>query len=94
VLDGPLMDYAAQGTKVELKSIESEAGHNAYRPTHESGDVQHVWIDTKTFVDVRIEGMPRRTDDKMRTVWVMQRDLCSVQGLMVPLTLETAVDGF
>jgi hypothetical protein len=56
--------------------------------------VRHVWIDTKTFVDVKIEGTPRRMGDKMRTVWVMQRDLCSVQGLMVPFILETAVDGF
>ena len=62
------MDYAAKGTKVELESIEPVAGHDAYKLTHKSGDVQHVWIDTRTFVDVKIEGPPRRMDDKMRTV--------------------------
>ena len=52
-----------------------------------------MWIDTKTLVDVKIEGTPHRMDSKMRTVWVMQRDFRSVQGLMVPFILETAVEG-
>jgi hypothetical protein len=33
-------------------------------------------------------------DGRMRTVWVYQRDFRSVQGLMVPFVLETAVDGY
>ncbi len=95
-LDGPLMDYAAQGTKVALVSVEPVEGHDAYKLelTHKNGDVQHVWIDAKTFLDVKIEGAPRRMDGKTRTVWVTQRDFRSVQGLMVPFVLETAVDGY
>jgi hypothetical protein len=56
--------------------------------------VQHVWIDAKTFLDVKVEGTPRRMNGKMRTVWVTQRDFRSVQGLRVPFVLETAVDGY
>jgi hypothetical protein len=94
-LGGPLIDHAAQGTKVELVSVERVEGHDAYKLklTHKSGEVQHVWIDAKSFLDVKVEGTPRRMDGKMRTVWVTERDFRSVRGLMVPFVLETAVDG-
>jgi hypothetical protein len=53
-----------------------------------------VWIDARSFLDVKIEGAPpRRMDGSMRTVWVYQRDFHSVQGLMVPFEVESAVDG-
>ena len=95
-LDGPLFDYAAQGTKVEFDAMEPVEGHNAYKLklTLKNGEVQHVWIDTQTFLDVKIEGSPRRMDGRMRTVWVVQRDFRSVQGLMIPFVLETTVEGY
>jgi outer membrane lipoprotein-sorting protein len=95
-LDGPVIDSAAQGTKVEVVSVEPVDGHDAYKLklTHKSGEVQHVWIDAKTFLDVKVEGTPRRMDGKMRTVWVTQRDFRSVRGVMVPFVMETAVDGY
>ena len=95
-IDGPLLDSAANGTKVELESVEPVDGRDAYklRLTHKSGEVQHVWIDAKSFLDVKVEGSPRRMDGKMRTVWVTQRDFRSVQGLKLPFVLETAVDGY
>jgi hypothetical protein len=95
-LDGPLVDYAKKGTKVELESVEAVEGHDAYKLklTMKNGDVRHVFIDAQTFLDVKVEGMPRRMDGRMHTVWVYQRDFRSVQGLMVPFVLETAVDGY
>ena len=71
-------------------------GRDAYKLklTTKAGDVQHVWIDTQSFLDVKVEGAPRRMDGKMRTVWIYQRDFRPVQGLTVPFVLETAVDGF
>jgi hypothetical protein len=30
----------------------------------------------------------------MRNVWITQRDLRSVQGIMIPFARETAVDGY
>ena len=95
-LDGPLIDSAAKGTKVELVSVEPVEGHDAYklRLTHKTGEVQHIWIDARSFLDVKLEGTPRRMDGKMRTVWVTQRDFRPVQGLMMPFMLETAVDGY
>ncbi len=89
------MDQAARGTKVEFVSVERVEGRDAYKLklTHKGGDVQHVWIDAKSFLDVKVEGTPRRMDGKLRTVWVIQRDFRPVHGLMVPFVLETAVDG-
>ena len=95
-LDGPLVDYAAKGTKVELVAVEPVAGHDAYKLklTSKSGAVQHVWIDTASFLDVKVEGLPRRMDGRMHNVYVYQRDFRSVQGVMIPFVLETAVDGY
>ncbi|HEV3018352.1 MAG TPA: outer membrane lipoprotein-sorting protein, partial [Burkholderiaceae bacterium] len=75
---------------------EAVEGHDAYKLklTMKSGKVQHVWIDTQTFLDVKIDGIPRRMDGRMHNVYVYQRDFRSVQGLMMPFVLETAVDGY
>jgi hypothetical protein len=94
-LEGPLVDYAAKGTQVALEGMEPVDGHNAYKlkVTPKNGDVQHVWIDAQSFLDVKVEGVPRRMDGKMRNVFIYQRDFRSVQGLMVPYLYETAIEG-
>jgi hypothetical protein len=71
-------------------------GHPAYKLklTSKSGDVQHVWIDAQSFLDVKVEGTQRRMDGRMHNVWVYQRDFRVVQGLQVPHLLETAVEGY
>lgn len=95
-VDGALLDYAAKGTKVALEGVEAVEGHDAYKLklTLKNGDVRHVWIDAQSFLDVKVEGTPRRMDGRMRSVWVYQRDFRPVQGLMVPFLMETAVDGY
>jgi outer membrane lipoprotein-sorting protein len=95
-MDGPLVDYAAKGTKVERDGVESVEGRDAYKIklTTKTGNVQHVWIDAKSFLDVKVEGTQRRMDGRMRNVWILQRDFRAVQGLMIPFVLETAIDGF
>ncbi len=95
-LEDPLFDYAAKGTKVELETVEPVEGHAAYKLklTLKNGDVHHIWIDAQSFLDVKVEGAPRRMDGRVRTVWVYQRDFRSVKGLTVPFVLETAVDGY
>src|SRR6266481_7397375 len=94
-LEGPLVDYAAKGTQVALEGMEPVDGHNAYKLklTMKNGQVQHIWIDTQSFLDVKVEGVPRRLDGKMRSVWIYQRDFRSMQGLMVPYVYDTAIDG-
>jgi hypothetical protein len=95
-MDGPLIDYAARGTKVAFEALEKVEGSDAYRLrlTKKSGSVQHVWIDAKSFLDVKVEGTQRRMDGRMRDVWVYQRDFRPEQGLMIPHVIETSVDGY
>ena len=95
-LDGPLLDYAAQGTKVALEGVEAVEGRNAYKLklTTKDGVVQHIWIDAQSFLDVKVEGTPRQMDGRLHTVSIYQRDFRSVQGLLIPFVLETAVDGY
>lgn len=95
-LEGPLVDYAAKGTQVELAGVERVDGRPAYKLklTMKNGDVQHIWIDAQSFLDVKVEGIPRRMDDRMHSVFIYQRDFRAVHGLMVPYTVETTVDGF
>jgi len=71
-------------------------GHPAYKLklTSKSGDVQHVWIDAQSFLDVKVEGTQRCMDGRMHNVWVYQRDFRAIQGLQVPYVLETAVEGY
>jgi hypothetical protein len=95
-IEGPLVDYAAKGTKVELEKVEAVESRDAYKLklTMKSGKVQHIWIDAQSFLDVKIDGIPRRMDGKMHNVWVYQRDFRKVDGLMMPFVLETTVDGY
>ena len=94
--EGPLVDYAAKGTRVELEKVEPVDGHDAYKLklTMKDGSVQHMWIDSRSFLDVKVEGLPRRMDGRMHPVFVYQRDFRTVQGLMLPFVVETAVDGY
>jgi outer membrane lipoprotein-sorting protein len=95
-LDGPLVDYAAKGTKVELEGTDMVEGQPAYRlkATPRKGAVKHVWIDGKSFLDVKTEGFPKRLDGKMHPVYVYQRDFRNVQGVIIPFVMETAVEGY
>ena len=94
-LDGPLVDYATKGTKVELDGSEKVEGRDTYRLklTLKSGQVQHLWIDAQSFLETKIEGTPRRLDGKYHPVATYFRDYRPVNGLMVPHVLETTVEG-
>lgn len=94
-LDGPLVDYATKGTRVDLEGVEKVEAQDAYKLklTMKDGQVRHVWVDTKTFLEVKVEGVPRRMDGKMRPVEIYYRDYKNVEGLMVPYVLETTVQG-
>lgn len=94
-LDGPLINYAAKGTKVALDGTDWVDDRPAYKLklTLKTGDVHHVWVDGQTFLDVKMDGSPRRLDGKMHAVYVYERDFKAVDGLMFPYLTETAVDG-
>jgi hypothetical protein len=95
-LDGFLIGYETKGTRVALEGVEKVEGRDAYKlkVTTRTGTVRRVWIDARSFLDVKVEGVPRKLDGKLHTVWVYQRDFRTVNGVTIPYVLETAVDGY
>jgi hypothetical protein len=94
-LDGPMVDYAAKGTKAELEGTEKVEGKDNYRLklTFKDGQSQHVWVDAKTFLESKIEGTPRRLDGKYHPVEIYYREYKTVSGIVVPYVTETKVQG-
>jgi hypothetical protein len=92
-LDGPLVDYAAKGTKVELAGMEKVEDHDTYKikMTMKDGRALHVWIDAQSFLEAKIEGQPKRMDGTDHPVELYFRDYRQVDGLEVPFILETRV---
>ena len=92
-LDGPLVDYAAKGTRVELAGMEKVEDRDTYKLklTMKDGQATHVWIDAQTFLEAKIEGQPRRLDGTYHPVEVYFRDYRPVNGLQIPFVLETKV---
>ena len=93
-LDGPLVDYARKGTKLELLGTETVEGHNTYKLklTMKNGDVRHIWVDAASFLERKMDGEPRKMDGKIRNVAIYFRDYKTENGLTVPRVLETMVE--
>jgi hypothetical protein len=94
-IDGLLIDYAAKGSKVELAGVEQVEGRNAYnlKVTDKNGNIRHDWVDAQTFLELKVEGNPRRLDGKYHPVATFLRDYRAVNGLMMPYLMETVVEG-
>ncbi len=94
-IDGLLINYAAKGTRVESDGTEMLEGHAAYKlkVTRKDGEVRHVWIDGQSFLDVKVDGEPRKLDGHPHAVAIYLRDYRRDQGLMIAHELETVVQG-
>jgi hypothetical protein len=92
-LDGPLIDYAVKGTRIELVGQEQVEGEETYKLklTSKDGQSMHIWIDSRTFLETKMEGQPRRMDGTDHPVEVYFRDYRAVHGLQIPFVLETKV---
>jgi len=94
-LDGPLLDYVAKGTKVLLLGSEQVNGHKTYKLQLilKNGDVRHLWIDAQSYLDLKIDGVPRKFDGKPREVATYFHDYRTVNGVKIPYELETTIEG-
>jgi outer membrane lipoprotein-sorting protein len=57
-IDGPLVDYAAKGNRVELVGRESRVdGHSAFKlkVTRKDGSVAYYFVDTRSYLPIRVE---------------------------------------
>jgi len=92
-LGGPLIDYAANGTRIELDGNEKVEDRDCYRLklTMSDGRTIHDWIDAQSFLEAKIEGQPRKLDGNLHPVEVYYRDYRPVSGIQIPFVLETKV---
>ncbi|HEY6095065.1 MAG TPA: hypothetical protein VIU93_08970 [Gallionellaceae bacterium] len=90
-IDGPLMDFHAKGIAVTLDGIDEIEGHKAYRLSVKlpSGVSHHVWIDAQTFLEVKYDRESRNAFGMTGTVSVFYRNYQAIEGLQIPLLLET-----
>lgn len=91
VIDGPLIDYEAKGIALRLDGVDQVEGHKAYRLSVRlpSGLSRHVWIDAQTFLDIKYEREARNAIGQSGTVSVFYRNYRNIEGLQIPLTIES-----
>ena len=94
-LDGALIDADRKGTKVELKGMDKVEGKAAYKLhlVKGNGAVRTLWVDAANFLELKIEGEPRKLDGHPHKVETYYRDYKAESGLNIAHTLETVVDG-
>ena len=94
-LDGPLLDHAAKGTTVSLAGQEVVEGHPAYKLqlTSRALGKRYLWIDGSSFLEVKMQGLPRKLDGKLHNVAIYYRDYQTDHGLTLAHLQETAVEG-
>jgi outer membrane lipoprotein-sorting protein len=94
-IDGPLIDCEAKGTSVALEGVEDAAGSPTYRLILRlpSGESHHVWVDARTFLEVKYDRTSYNSAGVSGTVTVYFRDYKKVGDLLIPAVIETGVGG-
>jgi hypothetical protein len=90
-IDGPLIDYAAKGDSVSLEGVEEIGRSKAYHLNvrlAKSGN-EDVWVDTKTFLELRYDRMADGPAGAPRRVSATYGDYRTVEGLQIPFLIET-----
>lgn len=89
-LEGPLIDFRAKGSTVELESSEEIEGRKSYRigVTLATGDRQSVWIDAQSFLESRFDRTTYGPTGSKGVVTVRYRDYKEIEGLALPSVFE------
>lgn len=90
-LDGLLIDCEAKGIQVALDGTETIDGAKTYRlrVVMPSGAVRRVWVDAHSFLELRQDRDVRTAAGAGRTVHVYYRNYQTVNGVKIPMTIET-----
>jgi len=93
-LDGPLVNYAKKGNKVESLGTETVEGSEAYKikVTTPAGDVRTYFIDTTSYVPIKIETR-RMIRGAERNYETILGDYKEVNGWYLPFSIENGVKG-
>jgi hypothetical protein len=92
--EGPLVNYAAKGNKVEYVGTEPVEGTDAYKlkVTLKSGDVEYFYMDTDYFVPIKID-TKRMVRGEEREYETSLGDYKEVGGWYQPYSYETNAKG-
>src|SRR5437660_2641782 len=93
-LDGPLVNYAKKGNKVESLGTETVEGSEAYKikVTTPAGDVRTYFIDSTSYVPIKIETR-RMIRGAERNYETILGDYKEVNGWYLPFSIENGVKG-
>ncbi len=91
VIDGPLMDHAAKGVRIAVAGVDEIEGRRAHllEVTLPSGASRRIWIDAETFLELRTDRPSTNPLVRGAPVSVYYRDYRTVEGLLIPFTIET-----
>ncbi len=92
--DEPLVNYRAKGNKVELVGTDQVEGTDVYklRVTLPNGDVRHYYMDTDSFMPIRMEEkrLIRGAEQEFETTL---GDYKQVNGWFLPFSVESGPKG-
>lgn len=93
-IDGPLVDYKAKGTAVELLGKEPLDGKDAYKlkVTLKNGNVRTIWIDAASHLEVKGESTRTMQGSKVESETVLS-DYKAVAGVQFPHQVEGGPKG-
>ncbi len=93
-LDGPLVNYAAKGNKVEFEGKEEYEGSDVYKlkVTLANGTVKHYFLDTEYYVPIKIETRQINRGTEFETETVLG-DYKEVGGVYFPFSIENGPKG-
>jgi hypothetical protein len=89
-LEGPLIDFRARGSTVQLEGSEELDGRKSYRigVTLTTGDHQTVWIDANSFLESRFDRTTYGSTGPKGVVTVRYRDYKEIEGIAMPSLIE------
>jgi outer membrane lipoprotein-sorting protein len=93
-LDGPLVDYKAKGTQIELAGKEELEGKPVFhlKLTSKSGEARSYFLDASTFLTVKWQGI-RKIDDQPMPWESNLSDYREVDGLKFPFKIDQGSPG-
>lgn len=92
--DGPLLDHAAKGHRVELIGREKVGAAEAYhlKLTRKDGGIEHYYIDVTSSLEVK-RSAEMNAGGAKRMLESELSNYRAVDGVMVPHTMTQSVDG-
>jgi hypothetical protein len=92
VVDGLLLDHEAKGLALAVEGMDVVDDRAAYRIAVRmpSGETHHVWVDARSYLEVRMDRETRTPSGAHGQVSVFYRNYREFEGLQIPCVIETS----